>query len=201
MNRYPAFLLVVFAVLFIVLGIAPVSRSVWFAEVIPVVGVVAFLAICYQNLRLSNISYTLMFFWIVWHTIGAHYTFAEVPFDWFSEWTGSSRNHFDRIGHFSVGFYAFPVAEWLLRRKHAGAILSGMFGLLFIMAVAAFYEIIEWQYAVIKGGADALDFLGSQGDPWDAQKDMLCDTLGAVCSLILFYIVRPDRKFVETDAS
>lgn len=197
MRKYPHYLAAVYAVLFIILGISPASRSVWFAEVIPALGVVALLIICYRNLRLSNMSYSLMFCWLVWHTIGAHYTFADVPFDWFNDLIGSERNHFDRIGHFMVGFYAYPVAEWLVRRKHAGVILSGAFGLLFVMAVAAFYEIIEWQYAVIAGGENAIDFLGSQGDVWDAQKDMLCDTLGAVFSLILFYLIRPDKKMVE----
>lgn len=198
-HRYPLALAGIFAFLFIALGIAPVSRPVWVAEVIPVLGVVALLALCYRNLRLSNTSYTLMFFWLIWHSIGAHYTFADVPFEWFGELTGASRNHFDRFAHFSVGFYAFPVAEWLLRRKHAGPALSGAFALLFVMAVAAFYEIIEWQYAVIAGGEQADDFLGSQGDTWDAQKDMLCDTLGAVFSLCLFYLLRPDRKYAALD--
>ena len=85
---------------------------------------------------------------------------------------------------------------------HAGKVLAGIFGLFFVMAVAAAYEIIEWQYAVIVGGNDANDFLGSQGDIWDAQKDMFCDTCGAVASLILFYLVRPwRRKGAETASS
>lgn len=197
MKKFPTYLLASFVILFIILGIAPVSRAVWVAEVLPVIGVVALLVIGYRNFRLSNVSYVLMACWVVWHTIGAHYTFANVPFEWFSELIGSDRNHFDRIGHFMVGFYAFPMAEWLVRRNHAGVKLAGAFGLLFVMAIAAFYEIIEWQYAVIEGGDDAVNFLGSQGDVWDAQKDMLCDTLGAVFSLILFYIIRPDRKWGE----
>lgn len=199
MRKFPLCLLGVFVLVFIILGIAPESRSVWVAEVLPVIGVVGFLMLCYRNLQLSNTSYVLMFCWLVWHTIGAHYTFANVPFEWFSDLIGSDRNHFDRFGHFMVGFYAFPVAEWLVRRGHASPRLAGAFGLLFVMAVAAFYEIIEWQYAVIEGGEDAVEFLGSQGDVWDAQKDMLCDTLGAVFGLILFYILRPDRKYARID--
>lgn len=199
MNKFPHYLLLAFVVLFIALGIAPVSRSVWIAEVLPVAGVVGLLVICYRNFRLSNLSYAMMAFWAVWHTIGAHYTFANVPFDWFGELINSDRNHFDRFAHFMVGFYAFPIAEWLVRRGHAGVRLAGAFGLLFVMAIAAFYEIIEWQYAVLAGGEDAVDFLGSQGDVWDAQKDMLCDTAGAVFSLILFYLIRPDKKWGKYD--
>ena len=92
--------------------------------------------------------------------------------------------------------------EYLVRKQYAGKVLAGIFGLFFVMAVAAAYEIIEWQYAVIVGGNDANDFLGSQGDIWDAQKDMFCDTCGAVASLILFYLVRPwRRKGAETASS
>ena len=164
------------------------------AEVIPVALVVVFLAAGFRKFRFSNWSYTLMFFWLACHTVGAHYTFAEVPFEWFRELVGAHRNPFDRVAHFTVGFYAFPVAEYLVRRQYAGKVLAGIFGLFFVMAVAAAYEIIEWQYAVIVGGNDANDFLGSQGDIWDAQKDMFCDTCGAVASLVLFYLVRPWRR-------
>ena len=191
MKKYPCFLLAVFLLLFLVMGISPASRSVWVAEVIPVVLAAAVLTIWSRTFRFSNWSYTLMFFWLACHTVGAHYTFAEVPFEWFRELVGAHRNPFDRIAHFTVGFYAFPVAEYLVREQYAGKILAGIFGLFFVMAVAAAYEIIEWQYAVIVGGNDANDFLGSQGDVWDAQKDMFCDTCGAIASLALFYLVRP----------
>ena len=191
MKKYPCFLLAVFLLLFLVMGISPASRSVWVAEVIPVVLVAAVLTVWSRTFRFSNWSYTLMFFWLACHTVGAHYTFAEVPFEWFRELVGAHRNPFDRIAHFTVGFYAFPVAEYLVRKQYAGKILAGIFGLFFVMAVAAAYEIIEWQYAVIIGGNDANDFLGSQGDVSDAQKDMFCDTCGAIASLALFYLVRP----------
>ena len=71
------------------------------------------------------------------------------------------------------------------------------FGLFFIMSVAAAYEMIEWQYAVIEGGDAGVEFLGSQGDVWDAQKDMLADTLGAATSLLLFLMIRPDKRLGE----
>lgn len=191
MKNYPFFLFAAFSLLFIVTGISPASRSVWVAEVIPVVAAVIVLAVWFRKFRFSNWSYTLMFFWLACHTVGAHYTFAQVPFEWFRELVGAHRNPFDRVAHFTVGFYAFPVAEYLVRKNHAGKVLAGIFSLFFVMAVAAAYEIIEWQYAVIVGGSDANDFLGSQGDVWDAQKDMFCDTCGALASLSLFYLVKP----------
>jgi putative membrane protein len=191
--EFPHWLALVFCVFFVVLAIEPVSRDVWIAEVIPVVLVFLGLALSYRRFRFSNTAYALMAFWLFWHTVGGHYTFANVPFGWFSEIIGSQRNHFDRIGHFAVGFYAFPAAEWMLRRGHCRYVAANVFGLLLVMGIAAGYEIIEWWYAVLAGGDVGVEFLGSQGDVWDAQKDMLADTLGALLALALFALVRPDR--------
>ena len=191
---FPHWLAIIFSVYFIVLAIEPVSRTVWIAEIIPVVLVFAVLVLTFHRFRFSNTAYALMAFWLFWHTLGGHYTFANVPFDWFNELIGSERNHFDRVGHFSVGFYAVPAAEWMLRRGHCKYIPANAFALLLVMGIAAAYEIIEWWYAVLEGGDAGIEFLGSQGDIWDAQKDMLADTLGAVLALLLFAFVRPDRS-------
>jgi putative membrane protein len=194
---FPHWLAIAFSMLFVVLAIEPVSRAVWVAEVIPVVLVFAALVLTYRRFRFSNTAYALMAVWLFWHTIGGHYTFANVPFDWFNDLVGSERNHFDRIAHFSVGFYAFAMAEWLLRQRHCRYIAANLFALMMVMAVAAGYEIIEWWFAVFEGGDAGIEFLGAQGDIWDAQKDMLADTLGAVFALALFAVVRPDRSARE----
>ena len=191
-HYFPPILASVFVVFFIALAIDPVSRTVWLAEIIPVVLVFAALVLTYRQFRFSNLAYSLLAVWLFWHTIGGHYTFAQVPFGWVTEMLGAERNHFDRIGHFAVGLYAFPMTEWLLRKKLCGVKLALTFSLFFIMSIAAAYEIIEWWYAVLEGGEAGIEFLGSQGDVWDAQKDMLADTLGALCTLVLFYWARPD---------
>ena len=193
-HYFPHILASIYIVFFIALGISPVSREVWIAEVIPVVAIFLFLVLSYNKFRLSNVAYALLSIWIFWHTVGGHYTFANVPFSWASAIIGSERNHFDRVGHFVIGFYAFAMAEWLLRKKYCGLKLALVFSLFFIMSLAASYEIIEWWYAVAEGGDAGVEFLGSQGDIWDAQKDMLSDTLGAITSLILFCFIRPDKK-------
>jgi putative membrane protein len=193
-NHFPHILASLFTLFFIVLGIAPVSREVWIAEIIPVVFVFSGLVFTFPKFRFSNLSYIALSIWLFWHTIGGHYTFSNVPFDWVTHMIRAERNHFDRVGHFSIGLYAFPMAEWLLRNQLCKTKLAMIFSLFFIMSVAAAYEIIEWWYAVLEGGNAGVEFLGSQGDIWDAQKDMLADTLGAICALALFYMIRPDRK-------
>ena len=193
MKYYPHFLAIGFSLFFIILGITPVDRDVWIAEVIPIVVIFLLLVLTYKKFVFSYTSYTLMALWLSWHTIGGHYTFAHVPFDYITELFNFERNHFDRVGHFMIGFYAYPMAEFLIRKKFAGPVLASFFALFFIMSVAAGYEIIEWWYASLEGGQDGIEFLGSQGDIWDAQKDMLADTLGAISSLMLFWLIKKFR--------
>ncbi len=194
MKYYPHILASSFLVFFILFGINPVDRAVWIVEVIPIIIVYLFLLSTYQKFKFTNISYSLMIIWMVWHTIGGHYTFANVPFDFITDLFNFQRNNFDRVGHIVVGFYAYPMAEFLVRKKYTNVIVASFFGLFFVMSIAAGYEIIEWAYAVIDGGDTGIEFLGSQGDIWDAQKDMLADTVGALISIALFLYIRPDKN-------
>jgi len=186
----PKILFLGYVVLFIICSISPYSREVWLAENLPILIIAGFLFFLYwRGIRFSNTSYVLMFVLIYLHTIGGHYTFERVPFDWFNDLFGFERNMYDRIAHFSVGFYAYPLAEYIKAKKLVNTDwLIYLIPLFFIISVAATYEIIEWWYAVVAGGEAGMDFLGSQGDIWDAQKDMLMDTLGAITALFLFFI-------------
>ena len=185
-------------------GLTPTDRAVWYAEVMPIFIIFALLVLTYRKFQFSGLAYILMSFWMILHLIGAKYTFANVPFEWGSELLSlllcENRNHFDRVAHYVIGFYSFPMAEWLLRNRKCGLGVACFFALFFIMAVAASYEIIEWQYAVIEGGNAGVEFLGSQGDIWDAQKDMLADTLGALTALVIYLIARPDLALRDEDA-
>jgi putative membrane protein len=188
----PAILLAGYVAVFIWGAIDPYDRATWWAENIPIVVVVATLVVLYlRGVRFSPLAYALMAVLPYWHTVGGHYTFERVPFDWFSRAFGFERNMYDRIGHFSVGFYAFGILEYLLDRRAMSRRLACLFALFAIAFVAMSYELIEWGYAAYGGNAEAgANFLGSQGDVWDAQKDMLMDTLGAVVAVLLYLAVR-----------
>lgn len=192
-SSFPAFLAAAFAVVWMLLAIAPASRTVWWAENIPVMLVFGGLTLSYAKFRFSNLAYALMSAWLFLHTVGGHYTFANVPFGAVTSLFGFSRNHFDRVAHFAIGLYAFPIIELLRRKKLVPPIMSTLFGLFAIMALAAGYEIIEWWYVDLEGGEAGIEFLGSQGDPWDAQKDMLADTLGGICAATLYWVLRRDK--------
>ena len=174
-----------YAVVFAFSAISPTSYSVWVAEIIPALGILFFIWVISKQFKFSNTAYILMFIWLTLHTIGAKYTFAEVPFNWFNQLIDSERNNFDRVAHFSIGLYAYPIAEYIIRRQLMSIKLAVCFALFAIMSLAAGYEIVEWWYAALAGGDEGIAFLGSQGDIWDAQKDMLMDTIGALTSLTL----------------
>lgn len=190
----PLMLLALYGLVFAVCAISPYDRAVWWAENIPVLVIVALLVLISREYRFSNTSYVLMAVFIILHTIGGHYTFERVPFGAVSELFGFERNHFDRVAHFSVGFYAYPIAEYLMVRRlvHSHWIIA-LFPVFAIATVAGGYEIIEWQYALNSDPAAGLAVLGSQGDIWDAQKDILADTLGAVLATSLFFLQRREE--------
>ena len=116
-RNFPHILAFGFLVLWAILAVSPVMRDVWWAENLPVMAVFLLLACTYRLFRFSNTAYALMACWLVLHTIGGHYTFANVPFDFITDLFGFERNHFDRLGHYSIGFYAFPIAELLTAQK------------------------------------------------------------------------------------
>jgi len=189
--KFPHYLLLTYLILFIVCAINPYDRSVWWAENIPIMLIVLSFVLTYRKFQFSNTAYVLMSIFIFMHTIGGHYTFSRVPFDFITNLFGFSRNHYDRFAHFAVGFYAYGMCEFLLLKKivtKKWALFA--FPIFFIMALAATYELFEWIFAISADPAAGMEVLGSQGDIWDAQKDILMDTLGAITSLVLFYFVR-----------
>lgn len=189
-NRVPVILLFSYILYFFVLAIDPYDRSVWWAENIPIILIVVILVLSYKTFPFSNTAYIMMAFLIFLHTTGGYFTFERVPFDWVTRLFGFSRNHFDRIAHFSVGFYAYAVAELIFRKKWVSSrLILFLFPVFTIFAVASLYEIIEWLYAVFSSPEAGGAFLGSQGDIWDAQKDMLADGLGAIFATVFFFYV------------
>ena len=196
----PPILLTGYIAIFIWGAIGPYDRATWWVENTPIVGVVATPVVLYaRGVRFSPLAYVLMAVLPYLHTVGGHYTFERVPFGWFSRAFGFQRNMFDRVGHFSVGFFAFGIMEYLVGRRVMSRRLASLFALFAIAFVAMSYELLEWGYAAYGGNAEAgANFLGSQGDIWDAQKDMLMDTIGAVVSILLFLVLRPGRARADS---
>lgn len=191
-DRYPLALLVAFLAIFAALAIAPWYRQDWLLENVLVLIAVPCLALTHRRLRFSNFAYTCLFVFFVLHEIGAHYTYSEVPWrEWLAAVTGTEataagRNHYDRFVHFAYGLLLMPaVVELVEARMSPRGMWRWLTPLLFIMSHSVIYEMVEWLAAVAFGGDLGVAYLGTQGDEWDAQKDMALATAGAVTALVL----------------
>ena len=195
-----------FALCWGALAITPSYRQDWLLENLLVLIAVPLLAWAYTRLRLSNTAYTLLFVFLLLHAVGAHYTYAEVPYDrWakalmdhsISEMFGLERNHFDRLVHFAYGLLVTPAAiELLDARAPQRGLWRWLVPLLFMVAQSTVYEMIEWVAAITFGGDLGQAYLGTQGDTWDAQKDSAMAGLGAIISVLAWRYAqgRPTRQ-------
>jgi len=178
----------------VVLAIDPRHRNDWILENVLLFLVVPILALTYQRFPFSKISYTLLFIFGCLHVVGTHYTYAEVPYDsWWNSFTGGSlnellgwkRNNFDRFVHFCYGLLlAYPIREVYLRIAGVRGFWGYALPLSFIMSTSMIFELIEWGAATVFGGDLGMAYLGTQGDVWDAHKDMALASVGALMAMI-----------------
>lgn len=189
-HRYAAILLGVFLVFWAVLAVSPWDRKDWMLEnALAVVGVLL-LVFTAKSFPLSRISYTLIFVFMCLHEVGAHYTYAEVPYEKFFQDTfgfsfnglwGWQRNNFDRVVHFSYGLLlAYPIREVFYRIANVKGFWGYFLPLDLTMSTSMIFELIEWGAAEAFGGELGQAYLGTQGDIWDAHKDMALASLGAI---------------------
>jgi len=192
-RSYLAILAVLFAILWVALAIHPLHRNPWLLENALALAAVALLAVFHRGLLFSRVSYTMIFVFMCLHQVGAHYTYSEVPYDvWFQKLTGRTfnslvgweRNNFDRVVHFSYGMLlAYPVREVFLRVVNVRGFWGYFLPLDLTMSTSMLFELLEWGTAAAFGGELGQAFLGTQGDEWDAHKDMALASLGAVFTM------------------
>ena len=196
-HRYLLVLAALFALVFAALAIAPWHRADWALENALVAVFVVVVAATYRKLTLSRVSYTLIFVFLCLHEVGAHYTYAEVPYDeWWKSITGSTfnslvgweRNNFDRVIHFAYGLLlAYPIREVFWRVAQARGFWSYFLPLDITMSTSMMFELFEWLAAEIFGGELGQAYLGTQGDVWDAHKDMALASLGALAAMLITF--------------
>ncbi len=208
-DRYAAILAGLLGVVILISGVGAHERDTWLLENTPVALGLLFLWSSYRGMPLSRVSYTLIFLFLCLHETGAHWTYSKVPYD---EWwqnlfgvtlnsqLGFDRNHFDRLVHFSYGLLlAYPIREVFLRVASVKGFWGYFLPLDFTMSTSALYELLEWATAAVVGSNASNDFLGSQGDPWDAQKDIAMASLGALIAMTVIALItwRYKRDFAR----
>jgi putative membrane protein len=192
-HRFTIWLAGAYALLFLACGVHPADRQVWVLENALAVAFVIGLAATARPFPFSRFSYAMIFAFLSLHTLGAHYTYSEVPYDrWCEALTGTTvsallgweRNHFDRAVHFAYGLLlAYPIREIFLRIASAKGFWGYLLPLLATMSTSMIYEMVEWWAALVFGEGVGMTYLGTQGDEWDAHKDMALASLGAVITM------------------
>ncbi|MGE4063243.1 MAG: DUF2238 domain-containing protein [Rhodospirillaceae bacterium] len=188
-------LLIAGGAIWLIAAISPVDRSAWILENLLLAVAVAWVVATYRRWRLSSVSYVLIFIFSALHVLGAHYTYSETPVgEWLQSLLGSERNHYDRAVHFLFGLLLVsPFRDQVERalRIRTGAAWGA--SLLIITALSTGYELAEWLAAVVVSPENAIAFLGTQGDVFDAQKDMALAVAGALLGLVAAVVINEVR--------
>jgi putative membrane protein len=190
---------VAYGLVWIVTAIRPLYPGDWRMENLLVVLAVGGLGWTYSRFPLSDLSYLLIAVFLALHAVGAHYTYANVPLGfWMKAHRGLARNPFDRIVHFSFGLLlAYPVREVFMRVARTRGFWNYYLPLDVVLAASAVYEIIESITARLSAPELGDAFLGTQGDIWDAQKDMTAAAAGAILTMLVVALVRRMRRMPE----
>jgi len=198
-RKFLIILSIIFLIEFILLAIAPHDRQDWALENLLVVFAAIAMFASYKHLLLSRVSYTMIFIFLFIHEIGSHYTYSEVPYDdWFMALTGTTfneiigweRNNFDRIVHFLYGLLlAYPIREIYFRIADARGFWGYFLPFNLTMSTSLLFELLEWAVAEIFGGDLGVAYLGTQGDVWDAHKDMALAGMGALIAMLMTLLI------------
>jgi len=202
-HALPLVLLLLTAAVFVWSGVRPHDRFTWVLETFPaIIGVPLLVVLYLRGVRLTPLVYVLLALHAMILMVGGKYTYAEVPpFNWLRDALHLSRNHYDRVGHFAQGFVPAMVAREILLRTSPLRPGKWLFFLAVCVcgALSACYELVEWAVAVMSGSASDA-FLGTQGDPWDTQKDMALAFVGAITAQVLLSRLQ-DRQLHRVQAA
>jgi putative membrane protein len=190
----------VYLVWWVIMAIKPHNLADWALENVLVLLAAALLLFTRKSFPLSRVSYTCIFVFMMLHTLGSHYTYALVPYtEWFPVFEGG-RNHFDRLVHFLYGLLlAYPIREMFLRIGNVRGFWGYFLPLDLTMSTSMLYELIEWGAAEVVGGELGAAYLGTQGDVWDAHKDMALASLGGLIAMTVTALInhRMQRDFAR----
>jgi putative membrane protein len=189
-------LLAWYVLLWIGMSFAPVDGQNWIlASILPCL-LVAFLVATHRAFPFSHGSYALITLFLTLHVIGAHYTYAQVPFgQWLESAFEMSRNPFDRIVHFCFGLLlTYPLLEIFIRLANAGGALASYLSFMTPLGLSGLWEVLESWVARLVSPQLGDAYLGSQGDVWDAQKDMAAAVFGSLLCLLVVATARSLRR-------
>ena len=186
----------IFVLFWLALAINPVHPGIWAMENFLVALIFPIVLWLDSKYHFNNGTYLILTAFVILHLFGAHFTYEKMSyFTWFSEWHGWQRNYYDQVIHFLFGLMVFVPFFEIFYHQGISRNLSYLIAFLFIGAIGAWYEVIEWLAMVIFcREQDCVQFI-TQGDVWDAQKDMAYAFIGTVIALLMHrFLSRDGRK-------
>jgi len=191
-NRWIQLFLLVFLSVWVSTYAGTTDMNNWLLENALVFITLPLFMLTYRKYQFSDTSYLLVCIYLCLHVYGAKYTYAENPFGyWLQDVFHSPRNHYDRIVHFSFGFLlAYPMRELFLRALKYPAWVAWLLPIEITLSISAFYELIEWAVADVFFQEQGAAYLGTQGDVWDAQKDIFLAFSGAILATTIVSVIK-----------
>ena len=191
-NRLLQVLCLAMAVVIVITGYRPEKVFDWWLENAAALTFIAILGTTYRRLPLSDLSYLLILIYLSGHEWGAEYKYSDVPLgEWMKPWLHTTRNHYDRVMHFSYGLLlAYPMQEWFMRAVGVTSRWRYLLPVEMTLSFSACYEMLEAFAASVLTPERGEEFVGMQGDIWDSQKDMFMAGLGAITAMLVIAAVR-----------
>jgi putative membrane protein len=197
-DKYPFLLFIVYLVFMVLMAINAKYYDDWKSENYLIIPFLIIIYITHKWFKLSKISYSMIFIFMILHIAGSHYTYSAVPLgEWMKTFFSLERNHYDRIVHFSFGLLlAYPMREMFERIANTRGFWGFWIPVELVLALSCIFEILEWGVVLVFGGKIGVEYLGMQGDMWDAQKDMLLAGIGSIVTMtaVALFTIYYDKK-------
>lgn len=191
-NKLLQFYTAIFVIAWMYTLIGTSDIANWFLENTLVIIFIGVLMLTFKKFQFCDLTYTFIFIYLSLHIYGAMYTYAENPFGyWLKDYFHFQRNHYDRIVHFSFGFMlAYPMRDFFINKMQFPNWVGWLLPIEITLSFSCLYELVEWAVADVLFPEQGVAYLGTQGDVWDAQKDMFMAFSGAVLITLLVMTIR-----------
>lgn len=185
-DKFLQFLFIIYLAVFTILSLKPENISEWWYESTATIFIIGILIVLYRSFRLSNLSYVCAAFFMVLHSLGAHYTYSQCPVgDWLNELIGADRNNYDRLVGFAFGYLiSLPIMEILFRSVRLKYTEACVMAVVVNIALYSLASVAKMLLSMMMNDYQAEVFLAVQGDSWDLQKDILVSMCGSVTSMV-----------------
>lgn len=201
-NKLWQVLLAIFLIAWLYFFATTRDTTNWWIENILVILFIPWFYYLHKRFLLSDLSVVCIFLFLLMHSYGAQmsYTYNQVG-AWLQDTYHLSRNPYDRFVHFNFGFLiAYPVLDYLVNRFKAPLKYAYGIMIMFVLSLATIFELIEWTVAALTDSETGETYVATQGDVWDAHKDIALALLASIIIAIIHHFYK-NNKLSKLDSS